>query len=186
MSSARIKLETDDRELHALLSLWLSDEGYELTENDKYELRIVDLETKLPDGRAKTLYITSDAAPAASDVRENALVRPFSRLDFLESIRTHINAKSVSIRIDAERRRIYRRKSYVSLTEKEYAVFRLLYDNLDETVARDDIAAVARSGEQETNAADVYIFMLRRKLTELLGENPIKTVRGRGYMMTLR
>lgn len=185
MNGGRIRLETDDRELHELLSLWLSDEGYECTESDKHELRIIDLETKNDDGRGKAIYITADADNAPAVGADRILIRPFSRLDLMEAVRAHANARSVSIRIDAERRRIYRRKAYVSLTEKEYAVFRLLYDNLGATVPRDDLAAVARGGEQETNAADVYIYMLRRKLTELLGENPIKTVRGRGYMMSL-
>ncbi len=184
MKNGRIKLETADRELYALLYMWLTDEGYDCMAKDKHDLRIVDLETESYDGKTGTLYIAS-GTDAVSEGIENVICRPFSRLGFLDAVRTHLQSKKSPLRLDAERHRVYHRKSHVTLTEKEFAIFRILYDNADSTVSRDDIAAVARSGDQQTNAADVYICMIRRKLTELLGENPIKTVRGRGYMLTI-
>lgn len=183
MKNGRIKLETADRELYALLSMWLTDEGYDCSAKDKHDLRIVDLETEPHDGKAGVLYIASGTDDVCAT--DSVICRPFSRLSFLDTVRTHLQSKKAPLRVDAERHRVYHRKSYVSLTEKEFAIFRLLYDNAGDTVCRDDIAAVARSGEQQTNAADVYICMIRRKLTELLGECPIKTVRGRGYMLKL-
>lgn len=170
------KIITADRELYAMLALWLADEGADVTDNDSAELIILDTETSKTASAKHVLTVGGEDAE---------LPRPFSRLAFTEAVRAKLTDRKMRFRVDSARRRIYHNRNYVALTEKEYAVFRLLYDSLGKTVSRDAISAVARGGGQETNAADVYICMLRRKLTELFGENPIKTVRGKGYELTI-
>ncbi len=171
-----VKIITSDRELYDMLALWLSDEGIDVTDAHTADLSILDTETASSATSKLTLTIGGE---------NSELPRPFSRLAFTDAIRTKFSDRKIRFRVDAARRRIYHNRNYVALTEKEYAVFRLLYDSIGSTVSRDAISAVARGGEQETNAADVYICMLRRKLTELFGENPIKTVRGKGYELKL-
>lgn len=171
-----VKIITADRELYDILALWLSDEGADVTDADSPDLTILDTETSAVVSAKRILTVGGEDAE---------LPRPFSRLAFTDAIRTKLDDRRLRFRVDVPRKRIYHNRNYVSLTDKEYAVFRLLYDNLGRTVSRDDISAVARGGGQETNAADVYICMLRRKLTELFGENPIRTVRGKGYELTI-
>lgn len=171
------KIITSDRELYAMLALWLADEGADVTDSDSAELVILDTETSKTASAKHVLTVGGE---------DSELPRPFSRLTFTDAVRTKLTDKKTRFRVDTQRRRIYHNRNYVTLTEKEYAVFRLLYESLGKTVERDAISAVARGGEQETNASDVYICMLRRKLTELFGENPIKTVRGKGYALTLK
>ncbi len=175
-----ISIETNDKELRALLSLWLTDEGYDIVDNG--EIRVVDTESFPADKDTDAVYIVEDKS-ACSFEGASIIERPFSRLSLIEAVRGLALSADVGIRPDPKRRRVYHKRSYVTLTEKEYAIFKMLYDKKDTVVLRDDIAAVARGGGQETNAADVYVCMLRRKLTELLGKNPIKTVRGKGYTL---
>lgn len=171
-----IKITTSDSELYDLLSLWLTDEGITVTEGDDAELVILDTETAASVKADHVLTVGGDDAN---------LTRPFLRIAFIDAVHSRLGSQQVRFRIDTARKRIYHNRNYVSLTDKEYAVFRLLYDNTDSPVSRDIISAVARCGDQETNAADVYICRLRRKLTELFGKNPIKTVRGVGYRLTI-
>lgn len=161
-----------------MLALWLGDEGLELTDSDSADLLILDTDTS---SSAETY---ADCVLTVGD-DDAELPRPFSRLSFTDAIHSKLGKHPLRFRVDAPRKRVYHNRSYAALTDKEYAVFRLLYDNINSPVSRDAISAVARGGEQETNAADVYICHLRRKLTELFGENPIKTVRGLGYKLVI-
>lgn len=200
MDGKRVNILTSDSELYGMASLWLTDEGYEITDEAEADIIIVDMESAGETSEAldkdksikgkKILYIVTDAKkPEETEKKiensnEDSIERPFLQLEFLSFVRGAENVGQKNrIRVDVKRKRIYSRKMYVSLTDKEYAVFRALYDRMGETVPREELARIARSGEQETNAADVYICMLRRKLTELLGDDPIKTVRGRGYSL---
>ncbi len=172
-----VKINTNDRELYAMLALWLSDEGTDITDSDRAELTVIDTESfpSLPSA-GKTLTVGGE---------NSELPRPFSQLAFIEAVRAMFNGKKTRFRVDAPRRRIYHNRTHITLTEKEFAVFRLLYDGIGSPVSRDAISSVACGGDHETNAADVYICMLRRKLTRLFGENVIKTVRGCGYELIL-
>ncbi len=172
------KLITSDTELYNMLALWLGDEGIELTDSDSADLLILDTEsTAETNGTAFSVLTIGDD--------DAELPRPFSRLTFTDAIHSKLGKQQLRFRVDVPRKRVYHNRNYAALTDKEYAVFRLLYDNINTPVSRDAISAVARGGEQETNAADVYICHLRRKLTELFGKNPIKTVRGVGYRLTI-
>lgn len=197
MDGKRVNIRTSDNELYNMISLWLTDEEYEITDESIADIIIIDTESadeasetlnkdKSKKGK-KILYIVTDAKKWEDPEKkiEDSIERPFLQIDFLSFVRGAENGaqQKSRLRVDVKRKRIYSRKMYVSLTDKEYAVFRALYDKTGETVMREELALIARSGEQETNAADVYICMLRRKLTELLGYDPIKTVRGRGYSL---
>ncbi len=178
----KINIITKDSELYGMLALWLSDEGAEITDSTDADLTLIDTESAQDTVGAKNTLTLGDT--------ESELPRPFSRLDFVEAVRVKLGngeaSKKARVRVDSVRHRIYHNRNYVALTEKEYAVFRLLYDSQGTPVTREAISAVARSGENETNAADVYVCMLRRKLSRLFGESPIKTIRNCGYKLTFK
>ena len=190
----KVSIETSDAELYEMLALWLYDDGYEVVTTDDADLCVIDTEeeksAKIPPEKEKEkkgtsiLYVIDDGE-GSFETSEDSLARPFTKLEFLGAVRKKCGGEEIPLRLDHKRKRIYSKKSYITLTEKEYLIFRLLYDAAGNNVPRDDIAAIARGGEQKTNAADVYICMLRRKLTELLGKSPIKTVRGKGYSLSL-
>ncbi len=171
-----VNIISNDRELYNMLALWLRDIGMELTDAPSAALVILDTES----GKTTSAKLLLTVGGADAELK-----RPFSRLDFTEAVRGKLGEASARVRVDARRRRIYYQRNYITLTEKEYAVFLLLYEKNGALVLRGDISAIAGTGEHETNAADVYICMLRRKLTRLLGDNVIKTVRGLGYELNL-
>ena len=70
----------------------------------------------------------------------------------------------------------------VALTPNELAVVSLLLEHRGFPVSRQAIAE--RIGTSDTNKTDVYVCYLRRKLTELTPLPLIRTVRGKGYMIT--
>ena len=68
----------------------------------------------------------------------------------------------------------------ISLSPKEYAVFRLLREHRGTPVSKERISQ--EIGESSANKAEVYICMLRRKL-ERGDVRLIKTIRGKGYCL---
>lgn len=73
----------------------------------------------------------------------------------------------------------------VSLTGRERALFDSLWQNRGQTVSKDVLrACLSLAGEGvDTNALEVYICFLRRKLEKPTGRKLITTVRGVGYQL---
>ncbi|QEW19701.1 Response regulator ArlR [Marinibacterium anthonyi] len=73
----------------------------------------------------------------------------------------------------------------VKLTKREWALIQPLLDHRGQTVRREDLLAAAWGGEDavSTNAVDVYVGYLRRKLAELDGDVRIDTIRGEGFRL---
>ncbi len=68
------------------------------------------------------------------------------------------------------------------LTPKELLLMRALYENRENVVSREALAeAIGETGAKET---DVYVCYLRRKLEKLTETRLIRTVRGKGYLLT--
>ncbi len=72
----------------------------------------------------------------------------------------------------------------VELTQKEYALFKLLIENAPNPVSRAEISQKIWN-DKNTNISDVYIYYLRSKLELAFGFRVIKTVRGIGYSLIL-
>lgn len=179
MSGRRIIIETDDRELSALVAMWLGDAGYETSPSGKGALRVIDTETReVSDEDA--LYLVYEP-----EGHKNELLRPFTHTELTAAVRGLVGDVAGELLCDDIGRRVIFRGDSVTLTAKEYEIMRLLYDRGDDGAAREEIAAIARheGGGHETNAGDVYVHHLRRKLEMLTGQRLIKTVRGRGYVL---
>ena len=69
------------------------------------------------------------------------------------------------------------------LSANEHAVLRVLYENMSNTVSRDELKGVLSSSEG--NMCDAYVCRLRAKLEKNGGERFIFTVRGKGYMLKI-
>ena len=73
----------------------------------------------------------------------------------------------------------------ISLTGKERALFDCLWRNRGQVVSKEALrACFSHTGDDvDTNALEVYICFLRRKLEQPTGRKLITTVRGVGYML---
>jgi DNA-binding response OmpR family regulator len=74
----------------------------------------------------------------------------------------------------------------MDLTQREWSLLSLLVNNMGQVVGREDVLAVWQTQPQDggavgSNALEVYVHRLRRKLTDS-GLN-IRNVRGLGYML---
>jgi two-component system copper resistance phosphate regulon response regulator CusR len=87
-----------------------------------------------------------------------------------------------SLEIDANRREVSRDGVVLSLTAKEFSVIELLSTRPGQVVSREEITEQCwdRLTEPMSNAVDVVISQLRRKLGE---PSPIGTVRGAGWVL---
>lgn len=73
----------------------------------------------------------------------------------------------------------------VRLTAREDELFKLMYSNMGRVVTRDMIVSEIWGKDSSTNVPDVYVSYLRRKLTSILGEGVLTSVRGEGYILKL-
>ena len=89
--------------------------------------------------------------------------------------------------IDGEARSVtYCGRSAV-LSPREFELFRYLFDRANATVPRRELCENVWHGEvtEKTNAVDVYVSYLRRRIEPLFGKGAIVSVRGEGYMLVL-
>jgi DNA-binding response OmpR family regulator len=127
---------------------------------------------------------------------DDYLVKPFDPDELLSRIRAvlrriatsqHLNgavAKFGEIRIDVNRREVWKGNHLVDLTAMEFDIFDLLARSAGRIVLRDEIteALFERKASPTDRALDVHISRLRRKLES--GHTLIRTIRGVGYVFT--
>jgi two-component system OmpR family response regulator/two-component system response regulator QseB len=85
------------------------------------------------------------------------------------------------IRLDPATREVFRDGEPVTLSAREYAVLEALLQRPGAVLSRAQLEdrLYGWSGEVESNAIEVYIHALRRKL----GNDAIRTLRGVGYFL---
>ncbi len=86
---------------------------------------------------------------------------------------------------DKETRAVTKNGTSVTLSEKEAELFEELLTSRGTPLSREELRCRLWQNTDGTNAPDVYISYLRRKLTSLLGEGFIVNVRGAGYMLKI-
>ncbi|MCD7782845.1 MAG: winged helix-turn-helix domain-containing protein [Firmicutes bacterium] len=193
MTAGYVTVRTDDRELFALISVWLTDEGYTVSLTDsprRGELCLFDTECpgaeNLSDGEAEDVIFIGEGDFSESFPDGKFLPRPFTRAELLRLVTDAADKKDAVFTLDTERRRLWCGKISISLSEKECRVMEALIRRRGSAVTKEELYAVAGSGRNEggsaTNASEVYICMLRRKIADVFGKNPISTVRGVGYI----
>jgi DNA-binding response OmpR family regulator len=122
------------------------------------------------------------------------LTKPFSFEELLARvralIRTSTKARAAVVRIgplavDTVARRATRDGVALDLTAKEYQLLEYLAIHQGEVVSKDRLSRSlwAHDDEPESNAIEVYVASLRRKLGGASGAGLIQTIRGAGYLM---
>ena len=73
----------------------------------------------------------------------------------------------------------------VRLTDKEYRLLTILYEHQGEVVDKGTLLSAVWPDGAEGNVCEVNMTHLRRKLTPLLGDGAIGSIRGKGYILRL-
>lgn len=90
-----------------------------------------------------------------------------------------------AIVLDRLERRVYADGAEVHVTPVEWGVLEYLVLNAEHVVGRDHLITTVwgQEADIQSNALDVHVGHLRRKLAEVGCEGMIETIRGRGYML---
>ncbi len=137
-----------------------------------------------PDDKVKALTAGAD----------DYLTKPFDREELIARIRAIVRRSNgyadVIIRtgglsINLGTRTVTLDGQQIHLTRREYAILELLALRKGGTLRKDMIMSRLYGGmeEREIKIVDVYVCMLRKKLSSAGGENYIETVWGQGYLM---
>lgn len=114
------------------------------------------------------------------------LTRPVSFADFAEiisSVRTVPKTPETGFEFDRESGVVTRGGESVTLTARESELFAYLLSHRRHPVSREMLKNALWPNTGDTNAPDVYISYLRRKLRVLFGDGVIANERGVGYML---
>lgn len=173
---------------------------------DDPECLIGDGPDALRRGQAAESWIILVDAEASSDLADNKsrtvrLARPVSVAtleSLLYGIRDLIDDGNLVSSIElshgtdgfepdgAEQSVIYAGKR-LKLTEREFALFSVLWENAGQPVSRAQLSKTIWSDKDDnshlTNVCDVYISYLRKKIRRVFGFEAIVTIRGKGYML---
>lgn len=120
------------------------------------------------------------------------LVKPFSLDELSARIRAQLRLKQAEqsqvniisfdcLRLDIQAKTLHKATERIDLTAKEFQILYKLMQRPEHTVSREMLeeSLYAWGDEVESNAIEVYIYQLRKKL----GSQYIKTIRGLGYRM---
>ena len=122
------------------------------------------------------------------------LVKPFSFEELMARVRAMTRRtvtsnvpiyKLADLEMDTAKHTVTRAGKLVSLSSKEYSLLEYLLRNKGKVVTRDNIENTLWNFDYEggTNAVDVYIRYLRKKIDEGFEKKLIHTVRGVGYVL---
>lgn len=90
-----------------------------------------------------------------------------------------------NIAIDDEAKRVFKDKLEIKLTATEYKLLKVLIENNNKVLSREQILEKVWGVEYDlgTNVVDVYINYLRKKLKDNTEDRLIQTVIGMGYVV---
>ncbi|MBJ9954007.1 MULTISPECIES: response regulator transcription factor [unclassified Acinetobacter] len=118
------------------------------------------------------------------------LVKPFSLEELSARVRAQLRqAQTVNVHeikyanlvLDTQAKTVFQDQQAIALTAKEFQILYKLMQKPEHVVTREQLEAslYAWGDEIESNAIEVYIYQLRKKI----GNHLIKTIRGLGYRM---
>jgi DNA-binding response OmpR family regulator len=187
------------------------DEGLWYAKNHSYDAIILDLMLPHVDGLTilKSLrelgqdvpVIVTSARDSLEDRIEGLdagaddyLVKPFVLKELLARVRAQTRkmyGKKASIvavgdlSIDLNAKKVSREDQEILLTSREYKLLEYLAFRADEVVSRQEIwdHVYDYHGDASSNAVDVYVGYLRKKLSNRSSDSYIQTRRGIGYQL---
>jgi two-component system response regulator PhoP len=91
------------------------------------------------------------------------------------------------VKLDLTAQRVYLDDKELDLTTYEYKVLQYLFMHPDSVVTKTELSEhiYEEDTERDSNVIEVFIGRLRRKLDPTSTLNPIETLRGRGYRLSL-
>ncbi len=118
------------------------------------------------------------------------LVKPFSLEELSARVRSQFRQKHTqgqdhlqfaNLSLDVQGKTLTQDGQQVNLTAKEFQILYKLMQKTEQIVTREQLeeSLYAWGDEIESNAIEVYIYQLRKKI----GSHLIKTIRGMGYRM---
>ncbi|RSN86413.1 response regulator transcription factor [Acinetobacter nosocomialis] len=118
------------------------------------------------------------------------LIKPFSLEELSARIRAQLRNQTLSqqsiliwgdLHLDTQAKVVSLGGNSIDLTAKEFQILRKLMVHPEHIITRDQLeeALYAWGDEIESNAIEVFIYQLRKKI----GSSSIKTIRGLGYRM---
>ncbi len=129
-------------------------------------------------------YMTKPFSMAELQARLAAMLRRARLPAFGGSLELAIDSAR-QLRVDAVLPQAWLGEDALELTQREWSLLSLLVTHAGQVVSREDVMAIWQSepgdGVVVTNALEVYIHRLRRKLTD--SGISIRNVRGLGYML---
>jgi two-component system OmpR family response regulator len=129
-------------------------------------------------------YMTKPFSMAELQARLAAMLRRARLPAFGGSLELAIDSAR-RLRVDAVLPQAWLGDDALELTQREWSLLSLLVTHAGQVVSREDVMAIWQSepgdGAVVTNALEVYIHRLRRKLTD--SGISIRNVRGLGYML---
>jgi len=190
------------------------EEGLYLATEHDYDLIVLDVMLPIFDGwqvlqrlRARgrhtpVLFLTardavSDRVKGLELGADDYLVKPFAWAEFLARVRTLLRRSPArqseticigDLELDVPRMKARRGNRSLELTAKEFQLLCLLARRQGEVLSRTTIAEQVwdMNFSSDSNAVDVAMGRLRRKVDEPFTRKLIHTLRGLGYIMELR
>lgn len=140
---------------------------------------------------------TFEQIPTQELTKYHSLIRPFAIEDFLADILVpeeengtiHLRvpkrkSPAESLALDENTHTVYYKGEKISLTQKEFLLLALLYENRGTPISREEaLRTVFADAGANTNVVDVYVNYLRAKIDHKFSVRMISTVRGCGYMI---
>lgn len=127
---------------------------------------------------------------------DDYLVKPFHMEELLARLNALIRRAAGQanpvlsagyIQLDTRTQQVLARKQAVNLTAYEYKILEYLMLNPQKAVSKTELTEhiYAQDYDRDSNVIEVLIGRLRKKLDPHNQENPITTLRGRGYQLSL-
>ncbi len=153
--------------------------------NGSVSLLILDLDSGAYEDSGVLKITFSYKAPAD-------LIRPFSIDSLVELIKnklalalTEQNEIKASIAPEYTRRSVFVGDEEISLSEHEFALFSILYENQGKQISKQELETSVWGSSGTDNRLRVYIKYLRDKLEPVYGKRIIYSARNIGYTLKM-